>query len=880
MVPGMSRFEPVVYVLVRTPNMETNPASLATRANTFAAATKDCSAATMLVHRGPDGMNGFLVLVGPDDSVARAALSIAQAVGARAERGELPASLAEPTAVARAVYRRGSSVARETIMGTDPTEISRRLEVALRQGDWVALTLREASRMDDRRNEDWTDYRLGSSGLSHQSRQPDAQVVSIFAGSADFRSADRLIDMTRSALHGFDLKVTSHRVSLLRGVAPFAAVALAAGAAGGALALDQVAPVAGLPVASAAATVLFGVAALAFGGFLARVTGVWPTLWHRVRRGLPAGVLPAPPHRLLPPARPRKEERDANGKRVSGRPGGYPLHRSSFLMAPVIFVGVIAPHSSAAAVSATSRQRQVPPRMQQPIGPLVGFDGTTPAYLSVADSYSGIALMGRAGSGKSQLVRSLFGWSCLDRNHPTGIPGSTGSRNTLVAFESKGAGVTEYQAWAAATSTPLLFIDLADPASYAIDLFATKGSIAQRAEAFVNGLVYAFEDGSIKDRAFTSMLGIYTAALAISEEPEMVSGVAGVDPTGSVNYFANIIVGGLGDTLAIAVATEVLGRAKRADTLSPSVRAAAEALAPFFEGSTAAARRSLFESSQNKIKQLTSVESWWSPSRRKVSWSQVLAHPNDNHRAVLINTGSSLSSVPVEDKISGIMASLLMYSLQRAIRHECQDWEDEHRSISIFADELALLSGSSPDVITWLKDQGRSYGVRPVFATQRPAQLKREVREVFLNFGTFICFNQEDRATAIEAATQLSGYNGEVSDEEVMFLSKYNAVVRGYADGSRQSPFTVQVFNFEADRAQAAAHFGIEGSAPVPSPVMPDPRRAPHQPVPAAPQPVAQPVAQPVDPDAPVMPDRLPSTPLPRGPVAPEPSSTEGLITW
>ncbi|KQP63073.1 hypothetical protein ASF47_18860 [Nocardioides sp. Leaf285] len=816
MVHRMSRFEPIVFTLVRTPGIETNPATLATRANGFVSQIRECDSATLLVHLDEDGLHGYLTLVGPADSAEKAAISIAQAVGARAERADLPATLGDDApAVARMVYQDGSAVAREGVLGADPTEISRRMEVALNPGDWVALTLRNPTNREDSRNEDWVDFRLGSSGgLAHQSRQPDATVVSIYAGSSDHRAASRLIDSTRSALHGFDLRTRSEPVTVARGALGLALAGLCTGVIAVALVANLLPGLAGLdsslPLGGAVGVVALVLAALA----VLRATGVVPTLAHRVRAGLPLGVLPTPAMRRRRPRAPRESfTNPKSGKKVKAEPGDYPLHRSAFLMAPLIFVGFIAPYSSANASSAGSRRRNIPPRMTQRTGPLFGFDGDIAAYLSIADAYSGIGMMGRAGSGKSVSVRSIFGWACLDRTSPSGIPGSTGPRSTLIAFENKGQGVVEYQRWAETTKTAMLLVDLADPTTFALDLVATRGTFAQRAEAFVNGLAYAFEDGSIKDRAFTSLTAIYTAGLAIESEPDMIGTALGISPTGSFNYYAHVLVGNLGDDLAVALAAEIASRAKKVETATVAVRAAAEALATFFVNATPSSRRALFESSANKVRQLHSLEAWWSPSRPKVSWTQILSTAGDKHRAVLINTGSSLRGHQVADRLSSIMSSLMMQSLRVAIEHTCAEWWDNQRSVSIFADELALLSGSGPEVITWLKDQGRAFGVRPVFATQRPSQLPRAVKEVFLNFGTLVCFNQEDITTANEVAAQLSSSGGEVTADEIMHLSQFHAMVRAYADGERQQPFTVNAYNFESDRRAAAIIQGFSDVA-------------------------------------------------------------------
>lgn len=819
-----------VFSMARTPGLDLNPTTLAQRANSFATAAEDCHPVTLLLHRDAAGMHGMVLADGPRDAVHRLAVNLAHSVGARAEADVLPDSLVETTHFARARFRSGASVARESVLGTDPTEMARRLEVSLGTGDWVAISMRPPTRREGNWHQRWLERRLSAVVPSHPSMSPAAQVISIWAGSSSAGQARSLIRNTSAAMMGFDLQVVGRRVGRLRAVVPLllgAVVALVAGRLLDTMVSANVGGVStghvGSLIESALDAVGLVVAGVLLGrivvGLLAPGSSRFAFLARRLRAAMGTGEFPTPPRRLRAPRAPtdaRNANAEGRGERKA-RPGDYPLASASFQTAPVIFVGLVAPYAGAASGDTGARVRQVPPRLSVRIGPLVGHDGPTPAYLPAAEAFSGVAILGRAGSGKTQMVRSLFGWACMDRAAPSGIPGAPGRLNTLIAFESKGGGIAPYRRWAEATGTKLAVIDLADPTTFAIDLFATPGTVAQRAEAFANALRYSFDEGSIQDRSFNVLHRVYTAALGVDADRSVLRLLPDIDHGGSVNYFANVLVGNTGDARALQLATAVIGAA-RAPGAGEPMRLAAESLIPLFENRSESSRRSLVEAAQNKVAQLHSLDQWFAPSRPKVTWDQVLEARGDTHRAVLVNTGATVGGVLVEAKLTAIMSSLLMFTLRSAIMRNCVEWQDHGRSVSIFADELSLLAGSSPEVVSWLKDQGRSFGVRATLATQRPEQLPRAVRSVLLNFSTLVTFNQENVATAGEVAVELTGASEPVEGNEVLHLPQWHAMIRSYADGVRQEPYVAAMANFEDDVAAAitAQGYHIDASSGAP----------------------------------------------------------------
>lgn len=219
-------------------------------------------------------------------------------------------------------------------------------------------------------------------------------------------------------------------------------------------------------------------------------------------------------------------------------------------------------------------------------------------------------------------------------------------------------------------------------------------------------------------------------------------------------------------------------------------------------------RRGLTEAPYSKIDSLLALEQWWSPSRRKVSWDMVL----EGHRSIIINTGSSPTGAVLPDNVNQEISSLLMFSMQNAIKRVCSGWQEQGRYVSLFTDELSLLAGSSADVLSWIRDQGRSFDCRPFLATQRPEQLPGALRNNLLTYGTLVSFAQSDVSTAAEVAANM-GAAGEWSQDDVQHLEPYHVLVRSHVEQRRQSAFVVKLPNFEADMSSYPAQQGYRQGA-------------------------------------------------------------------
>lgn len=842
------------FTFTRAPAVDTNPAALAQRANTFASQVATMGHVTMLARREGNAMRTYLLTHATGRSSggdpARTALALAHVVGARSDETEIPDGLAyagfDPArpdedegwnTLGWLEFEDGSAMGRDPQVGVDPNEMARLLADHVTPGSWVAITARKAGKSERNKWRAWLSHRLGPALPNHHSMSPDAMVVSVYAAGPDTGTVAALLESTRAAMPGFDLASRPCYATrwgaaggwLLSGLAMIV-LAIAGPIALHHLIGTPATTPAGAGMANTAGTVGgvdylgLSLALLRLIGFaaalpilvgLGRYAGWLPSPWKRARAAMLAADFSAPASRpWWSRARsPRKERTVRKGemtKTIEAFDGDYPLAPDAFLVGPQVVTGLVSPHTGSAGVSSTSH-RPAPTAMLDRIGPPTGLakqgGEQRPAYLSAWDAEGGLAITGKAGSGKSALLTSVFGWVCLDRQHhkaleregrtyerPFGYPGQDCA---VVAIESKGEGVLNYKAWADYAGEKYALIDAADPTSWAIDVFdiGPHATVMARAEFAANMFRELYGSDGVGSRAFESLLALIPAAFTV--KPDMAATVPGLDPNASPLYYLHVLLGGRGDETALALAGAVMSFAQFPDA-ADWVREVAALMAPIYgPGITPAKRRDLTESSRNKLRELMLLEHWFSAGRRKVTWRQVL----EGNRVVVINTGRSASGQMIESGATEQLSSMLLYSLKRTIEEVCVGWQAQGRSVYVFSDELKLLLGAGEDNIVWLKDQGRAFGVRACFATQRLDQLPDSTRRAFRNFSTFITYTQEDLGAAREVAEAVGdGSDGDWTTAEIMALDVYTAVVRGTVGKKRQPGFVVTVPEYAADK--------------------------------------------------------------------------------
>lgn len=730
----------------------------------------------VIVHDG-SGVRSYLSVptstAGP--TVARA---LSAAVGASTtDVDELPDLAAPVVGLLRANPQ--SSASRETAAGADPLESASTLARELAPGEWLAVSLRAPHRGETKRVRAW--YRARLAAQTHSTLDPEVLVASISAGATSRERAASHMTQVASAMPGFDIEV---KPLVPRRYAAAAALILVT-----ALLWFGVAWLTGSALTGEIAALIPAVAA---GIDLAG----WPLgrRWRAVARAR-AGRFVAPPRRWLSPRAPRAAMKREDGSMTSASNGSYPLDGTAFLFGPGVFVGVAAPRAEG--LAGATRLREPSPTTLERIGPMIGTAGSRqlPVHLSASDLSSGVAILGIPDSGKSVLARLIYGWVCLERIRPSGLPGWPGRNSAVIAFENKGQGAARYQAWAASVGDTAILVDVASPTGPRIDLFAGPGGVRERAARFIDHMVYGFPDGAVQGESTESLTAVIQGALAIPYADVAEAGLGRLD---NEIVIAHALLGGQGDDVGKRL-YEILERARSDAKGTPAfndLEAATRSLAVFYgDGQSASSRRASFKAARNKMDALVTVGSFWSHDRPALRWDQILT----GHLNVIVNTGVSTDGHQMTDKSVEFMSGMLLHALRGAISRNCFGWLAGGRSVWLFGDELKLLAASGSEVIEWTREQGREFGVKPVFASQRPDQLRPDVRSSLMGFGTMGWFSQNSAGIIDEAVRDL-GTDGTVwSAADIAAVRAHHALIRTTVGKHRQPGVPVKIAYFEDD---------------------------------------------------------------------------------
>lgn len=198
--------------------------------------------------------------------------------------------------------------------------------------------------------------------------------------------------------------------------------------------------------------------------------------------------------------------------------------------------------------------------------------------------------------------------------------------------------------------------------------------------------------------------------------------------------------------------------------------------------------------SVNKVNQFLAIEHMFTPRRSTVTWKWILNHPGDYHIVLAPHNGHSLPELM--DKILG---SWLMYRFWNTVFAHCKDWLTLGKHTMLVCDELSLLANGSDDVLKNLREQGRSFGLILVFATQYPTQLSDTLLDSFLGYTTFISYNTSIPRIATLTAARLTDNEGldGWTGGAVTNLPKYHAAVRTRNMEQIQPAFIVSVKDFD-----------------------------------------------------------------------------------
>lgn len=504
---------------------------------------------------------------------------------------------------------------------------------------------------------------------------------------------------------------------------------------------------------------------------------------------------------------------------------GYPTQRSTILLPPMTVMALWTPGGLAAAK--TQESHPVPEPLAQGGVPL-GLDQTgREGYLVTDQLYGGIAIIGEAGSGKSGLSHGIMQWADMHRVDTSSKDWGRDSRIIDFAMkDSDGVRIMQnYRQHHPDKCKPGHVSYLANPKVKTIDLLGMKDSKDARAtgQQIAECMKYAFDPGDIMNDSLDVITSAMTIAVAVSRLPDQQTvvdrvhrleqkypGAGYMNPQASPIGWGVVALaasdGATGSARALGqVVRDLAGEYKNSDNkalavdLEQAARAAEQLYGrPDAKGHVSISDQRLLDmtkSSRNKVKQLMDVEHVFTPERGQITWKQVLANPGDYH-FVLAPVNDSMK---LPDRMNKILGAWLMKRLWGAIKDNCQGWQQAGKHTMIVCDELSLLANADPDSLAEIKNQGRSFGVIPVFATQYPEQLTPILLTAFMGFSTFITFNTPNPSVADQAAAVLTDNDGEDgwTNGAVRNLPKYCAAVRTRTQGQLQPSFLVNVHDFD-----------------------------------------------------------------------------------
>lgn len=812
MEPGMSTN---VFRFVQRKATSLDPNRFQASAGSFVNQLRPNDSATLLVMK-TDGVINQMMVVDSKAAPDQVGLSLAQALNAHMERTELPDLLDFTEAVVK-VRVDPARIGRDNQHTSDLLALAGSLAEMIPDDAWVAVSVRQPSKHEARSHMKWLSYRMNTPSPVHHSIRKGAVVVSITAGGRHEHLIDSLASFFVGALPGFDLQTISQVASgnskLRWGLA--AAALTGAGTFIG-MPLLPAETFAALPEGITTFGTVATVAAGAAGvfGFTPVAPNERATLLKQLGRGFQA-----PRKRASSPRAPRQagtkmvKRKLADGTttsdivQVPAFEGDYPLNPESFMMDPSLFAAMVSPHATATTGESVEKERQLPPALTEANGPRIGTHATgAPVYFDATSIQHGVSIFGTPGAGKSVLTRSLFAWCCLEKRSPSGRPGAPGVRNTMIAFENKGRGGADmYLKWGEATGVPVVLVDLMNPKTPAIDFFDQTRGPEEVAKSFVSAMTYAWGEDSIGAQAGPVLTQILIASQAVDApviDSHNANGPAAEMPHNmSPVYYAWRLLGGRNMKDAAELFTAIRAKYTESGNSDPRYKLAIEHAGHLFDA-TESQRRSLTTSSKNKMDALKELEPWWTPQRPRKTWAKVLT----DHDTIVLNMGPSAEAVmAMDDRATPIISAMLTATLRESISTTCDDWAAQNRWVSVFADELSLIAGSSGEVLEWIRSKGRAFGLRPTFATQYPEQLPTQLRDSLMDYSTFVSFRQGNRNTAAAIAHQITTSSSEWSDEDLTLMPDYHLVVRTQSGGRRQDA-TMLANDFFEDRMDEFAH--------------------------------------------------------------------------
>lgn len=749
----------------------------------------------VVVTRRPEGAVSYLGFEHADD--ARLASRFAGAVGANAAQSQAPLLLAGVTVRAK-IRERPFAGASTNLTETDTAAKS--VAAALdNPGEFVALIARAQTRREQERIHIWYDgiETVSPNIRTHPAVSKGGMVCTIWAGGSDKQHAEMLPGSLTEHLAGFDIATAAKHpknTQMRARIGTFGLPPVAVAAAGAALT--------GGPVAAVAAA---GAAAILAGQIILVAVG---------NRIGPAAESEALQQSTPPTIAPRRGGRRSHtegtrwysGDRIVAATNPYPLADHVFPVGAQHVALTAAPHAGAASGAATTASREPAALLTQTAGVLIGKSGPNGRDVYIPNEPAApraIGMIGAPGMGKSGAAFSVYAADILRA--------AAGEHMSLIDFESKSGSSAAFLAQIARNcglEDRLVVIDVHDPRTTAIDMFPGNASYTDKAKVFLDGYFDARGEREWPVTIGVMLQDLIAAGLAVSDN---IATFAGIRPASMMTYAA-ILAGALYPgkdmvlfralTAAAKTAEETAGGSldeMRSGQARTALGAAVVPLIRYFgDGDTVIVtdktRGQTFQYVAHRLKELVELEAWFAPARHRRSWADLLA----SESIVIVSHGSPIEKdvVPCSEREVNRLMGVALHGLRSAIRVVCDGWQEQQRWVPIIIDELAIFADCSAELPMWLRDAGRSFGVRPTLATQAVRQLSEEMVGCLMGFPTMLFFQQGDDPRAVEAAVaRLDLAEPGAWPDVLKNLPPFQVLLSTWIAGQRQPICLVELLN-------------------------------------------------------------------------------------
>ncbi|WP_067783513.1 hypothetical protein [Actinomyces vulturis] len=730
--------------------------------------------AALLVRKVGGEIENYLLSDKNDEAMA---ISLAEALGARAKPCDIPGKIAGVTSLLS--VDGDGIVGRSTLAGVDPAMASEMLSRTLNEGEEIIVFLTPMKRSNIRIWRKYADNMPGSTE-HHSLKAATPLMLSAMACAKNPSRSRELISKVFTPLPGFDtaIRATTAKVGLQKIITLFGSLFILAGLTTAFFAYRS--PDFTYLSKQFIGGIVCAVAALA-------LLALFDHRSHRIVDTYVAG-------KMVVPSNHARFNFSKNSDRLV-----WPFTKTSVPMSAPVICGMFAPQSGATSGLTTTKERRVPPTLYEVSGPPVFTnDEGKIVRLDSSHLWGGVAAVGAAGTGKSVLIKSIFAWLV-----------SQEQRRTIIGVETKPDGLIQYRNIVNAVNEkrsepiPLGVIEIANPSGQWLDIFYRQGdNPIQRGEYITDILASTFGDGAIMGRSREVLSSVIGAALCFTDEDYAEYNTMRLD-TGAVvlpawTWFwrALALVGRFGDETGSTLYALLAKRAQE-DPNENSLAAQGYNLLSIIWGpaTTTSSRRSLVEAGRNKLDQLKDMAHFIAPENATYTWGDVI----NSHHKLIIGTGPTIDGrFQPYGKMTEWITAMIGLTLQSNIERNCFGWQQQNRRVTVMCDEFKYFAGYAPAAAKWWKDDGRSYGVEPIFATQYPDQLSQigaDVLTSFMSYQTFVSFRQDEESTANEVARKMARDGSQWSGADIATLEQFTCAVSTMSHGSVLPAFTAKTID-------------------------------------------------------------------------------------